>query len=209
MGSGIGRSYTFQYLPPGKYKLSIRAEGHLEFEQEIQLDASRTIRPVLRRGGTLELVATPGAKVIVQTISGKPAPIIVMSLAAGKKTVRGFGPGEYRFIARAKGELIVVRRVTLGPNAPPQTLDLRGGKESELVVTVRDRAGAAVVGARVVIEIAGFAAPPTRTDENGTCTLTRLFAGRIRLTASLGERAAVKEIDVAPGKQLTLDLTLD
>ncbi len=206
--SGVGTNYSFSFLPPGKYRIVIRAEGHLEYEQEFQLDRSRTLRPALQRGGTLELSATPGAKVIVQTISGEPAPIIVMTLAAGKKTVRGFGPGEYRFIARAKGELIVVRLVRLGPNAPPRTLDLRGGKESVLVVTVRDRAGDPVVGAKIGIESGGFAAPPKRTDENGSAALTRLFAGWVRVTASHGERAAVKDIEVTPGKQLTLELTL-
>ena len=149
-----------------------------------------------------------GAKVIVQTLSGKPAPIVTMALADGTKTLRGFGPGKYRFIARAKGELIVIRAVELGPNAPPRDLDLRGGPASELVVTVTDGADP-VVGARVTIEQDGFVSPrPARTDENGKATLTRLFLGPVTVRAKKGDAEGVASVDVKPGARLAAAVTL-
>ena len=198
----------FKTLPAGTYDVTIEAPGHVAYRETITVDKSVTLTPKLLPGGTLRLTASAGAKVIVQTRSGKAAPIVVMELATGKKTVRGFGPGAYRFIARAKGELIVVKEVELGPNAPPQDLDLRGGKASQLTVTVVDAAGDPVVGAKVTMMTMEFAAPPKRTDENGAATLTRLFAGKVRVTVSLGDARASRMLNVVPGRQLTLDVTL-
>jgi len=205
-----GSSASFQGLPGGRYEVRIRAELHLDDTFVVDLDKSRynSIRRTLKRGGTLDLVTNPGAKVIVQTLSGKPAPIIVMELSTGKKSVRGFGPGKYRFIARAKGELIVVRNLELGPNAPPKTLDLRGGKAATLTVKVDDGADP-VVGAVITIESNGFVSPrPARTDENGVATIKRLFDGRITVRVKKGESEISREVDVEPGTGMSLELTV-
>lgn len=208
--SANGSEVSFGGLAAGRYEYVVQAEGHLDRTGAVDLRSDRVLRVELERGGTLRLDATPGAKVIVQTLSGRPAPIVVMVLAKGKKSVHGFGPGEYRFIARAPGELIVVRNVRLGPKAPPLDLDLRGGKESVLTVTVRDRTGDPVVGAKLTLEsAAGFVSPQRwTTDESGKARLDRLFAGSVTLTALKGERRAGKRIDVAPGKELDLELVL-
>ncbi|MHC4960469.1 MAG: carboxypeptidase-like regulatory domain-containing protein, partial [Planctomycetota bacterium] len=186
-----GPNAFFRGLMEGVYEVVAEAELHRPARFDLELDRSRTVKKSLERGGTLHITASPGAKVIVQTLHGKPAPIVTMALANGTKTLRGFGPGKYRFIARAKGELIVLGTVELGPNAPPEKLDLRGGPAAELVVTVNDGADP-VVGARVTIEKDGFVSPrPARTDEKGQAGFDRLFLGTVTVRAKKGEAEGV------------------
>jgi hypothetical protein len=203
-----GPSALFRDLPKGPYEIVAEAELHRPSRFDLELDRSRTVERALERGGTLHISASPGARVIVQTLSGKPAPIVTMALANGTKTLRGFGPGKYRFIARAKDELIVLGTVELGPNAAPSKLDLRGGPAAELVVTVTDGVDP-VVGARVTIEQDGFVSPrPARTDENGKATLKRLFLGAVTVRARKDDTEGVASVEVKPGAQLTAAVTL-
>jgi len=203
---------VFAGLPPGPYRLTVEAEGFLDERTELEIGDADPEPLVLspRRGGSLRLVATPGAAVAVQGVRGKPPPVVALRLAEGTKELRGFGPGLYRFIARAKGELIVVKQVELGPNTPPRELDLRGGEEATLTVTVKDRTGTPLDAAEVtLVSEAGFEwKTGKQTGAGGTLALDRLFQGRMEVHVRRGNRAGQAALDVEPGAAMTLTVVV-
>jgi hypothetical protein len=202
---------AFDDLPPGEYHVTVRAEGCLDSHATVNATEKETRTTVrLVPGGLLRLQATPGAKVVVQTLEGEPAPVAALELEGGSRELRGFGPGRYRFLARAKGELIVAREVEIGPRSPPVAVDLRGGRASRLTVEVRDEAGVPVAGAALTLVAEGGFAWPTgkRTDAAGRAVLERLIAGRVELQAAVGERRGAAVVVVEPGRHLDAKILL-
>jgi hypothetical protein len=202
---------VFEGLAPGAYEVRVHAPGCIELLQVVEVPAGGTrIAAALSRGGTLKLTSSPGASVAIFAVRGKAPPVVALKLAEGTQTLSDFGPGLYRFVARADGELVVVKEVELGPATPPSELDLRGGKESTLVVRVTDPTGASVPGAEVTLATeGGFARKaPGKTDANGQLKVERLFEGRMFVRASLGDRLGESAIDVEPGRDLSLSVTL-
>jgi len=203
----------FESLPAGNYDVIARAEGYLD-EHATVFVAREGEPPHLSltpaRGGTLRFSATKGAKVLVQTLKGKPAPVSLIELGSETEELGGFGPGRYRFIARARGELIVIREIELGPQTPPVSVDLRGGGKSTLVVTVRDAAGDAVPEAGITLVAEGGFSWDTRrrTDADGKVLLKRLFQGRMEVRAKAGEREAAVVVFVEPKMSLTAEVRL-
>jgi hypothetical protein len=202
---------VFEGLAPGSYDVRVRAPGCLEFAQVVDVppEGARIVA-ALARGGTLRLIATPGASVAIFAVRGKAPPVVALKLAEGGQTLSDFGPGLYRFVSRADGELVVVRELELGPTTPPRDLDLRGGKESTLLVDVRDATGAPVVGAEITLATeSGFSRKVGgKTDANGQLRIDRLFDGRIYVRASLGDRVGETALDVQPGSTLSTTLPL-
>ena len=190
--------------------MRIEAEGRLDEQRVVQLDKSAKLSVPTREAGTLSLLATPGARVVIQTVEGEPAPVVVLELRDGIRRLRGFGPGRYRFLSRADGELIALREVACGPQSPPQEVDLRAGKAATLTVTVNDRTGDPVEGAKISITTAsGFELPYAKlTDRNGRARITRLPEGKIEVRASLSERLAGTTVEVLAGAELRATIEL-
>jgi hypothetical protein len=202
---------VFEGLAPGSYGLRVRAPGRVEFAKVVDVPAEGLrIAAALERGGTLRLVSSPGASVAIFAVRGKAPPVIALKLAEGTQTLSDFGPGLYRFVSRAEGELVVVKEVDLDPTTPPKELDLRGGKESTLTVEVRDETGAPLEGAEITLATeSGFSRRVGgKTDANGRLKIDRLFEGRMYIRASLGDRLGESLLDVAPGRDLGASLTL-
>jgi hypothetical protein len=202
---------VFEGLAPGSYDIRVRAPGCLEFAQVVDVQAAGTkIVAALSRGGTLKLVSSPGASVAIFAVRGKAPPVVALKLAEGTQTLSDFGPGLYRFVSRAEGELVVVKEIELGPTTPPKELDLRGGKESTLVVEVRDQTGAPVPGAEITLSTeSGFSRKVgAKTDANGQLKIDRLFEGRMYVRASLDDRLGESALDTTPGSALSVSVTL-
>jgi len=202
---------VFEGLMPGDYDLTVMADGHLDDSRVVVVAGVDVEVPVtLKRGGSVQLVASPGAAVAIQAVRGKPPPVVALKLAAGARELRGFGPGRYRFISRAPGELIVVKEVELGPGTPPVRLDLRGGKESTLTVSVFDLADEPMEGAEIMLVAAGGFGHNTRrkTGADGRVVLRRLFGGQIHVVAQRGNRAGRAAVDVTPGGELSVTITI-
>ncbi|NJN14511.1 MAG: carboxypeptidase regulatory-like domain-containing protein [Planctomycetes bacterium] len=188
-------------------------EGFLEARAlaEVRGEAGSTVvRVKVERGGSVHLVASKGASVAVQTVRGRPAALAALELSGGESDLADLGPGLYRFISRAPGELIVVREIELGPTTLPQTLDLRGGKEATLEILVADRAGAPIEGAEITLVTAGGFPWNTRkrTDAQGALRLTRLIEGAIEVRAQRGDAIAAGRVEVVGGGTLHLRLEL-
>jgi hypothetical protein len=202
---------VFEGLAPGSYVVRVVAPGCLEFSQVVGVPAGGAkLAVVLARGGTLTLVASPGASVAIFAVRGKAPPVVALKLAEGTQTLSDFGPGLYRFVSRAEGEMVVVKEIELGPTTPPKDLDLRGGKESTLVVAVRDATGAPVPGAEITLATeSGFSRKVGgKTDANGQLKIDRLFDGRNYIRASLGDRLGEASLDVEPGAALSATVTM-
>jgi hypothetical protein len=135
--------------------------------------------------------------------------VVALKLAEGAQTLSDFGPGLYRFVSRAEGELVVVREVELGPTTPPRELDLRGGKEATLAVEVCDPTGAPLEGAEITLATeGGFSRKAGRTDPKGRLGIDRLFEGRMYVRAALGDRLGEAAVDVEPGASLSAVVTV-
>ena len=157
----------------------------------------------LPRAGTIHLKATPGARVVIQTVSGEPAPVVTMRLEEGRREIAGFGPGRYRFLSRAKGEAIVVKEIDVGDRDAPRVLDLTGGAASTLKVRVVDADDNPVRGVAIKLVTEGGFPFPTgqRTDANGEVVLKRLILGRIRVVATKDGIHGEGLLDIEPGKE--------
>jgi len=206
-------SCIFEGLPPGTYDVEVTADGFLDAAAVVEVPEGGDPEPVriaLRRGGSVRLAGAPGVAVIVQSIQGRPPPVDVLKLGEGAQELRDFGPGTYRFISRAPGELIVVKEVELGPNTPPVELDLHGGKESTLLVRVKDPAGTPMDGAEIQLETEGGYVWPTHhsTDAEGRATVDRLIGGRVFVRATRGNRVGQAAVDVTPGAALEVDIVI-
>jgi hypothetical protein len=202
---------VFEGLAPGAYDLRVRAPGCLEFDRVVDVPAAGAKIPVaLARGGTLKLVASPGASVAIFAIRGKAPPVVALRLAEGTQTLSDFGPGLYRFLSRAPGELVLVREIELGPTTPPKELDLRGGKESTLLVEVKDATGAPVEGAEITLATeSGFSRRVGgKTDAKGQLKIDRLFDGHMHVRAALDNRVGESALDVTPGEALSVSVTI-
>jgi hypothetical protein len=202
---------AFEGLAAGSYDVRVTAPGCLAFTQVVEVPSAGTkLVAALSRGGTLKLGSSPGASVAIFAVRGKAPPVVALKLAEGTQTLSDFGPGLYRFVSRAEGELVVVKEIDLGPTTPPKELDLRGGKESTLVVEVRDPTGAPVPGVEITLATeSGFSRKVgAKTDANGQLKIDRLFEGRMYVRAALGERLGVSALDVRPGSELSLSVTL-
>ncbi len=207
-----GPTVVFTTLPAGTYDVTASAEGYLESKQAVVVkdgDVPTELRVKPARGGTLHLVASPGATVIVQRLSGRTPPLRSLKLRDGTQELHGFGPGKYRFLARAPGELIVVRAVEVGPQTPPTSVDLKGGRESTLTVTVQNAVGDPVPDATLrIVGPTNFKMPAGLTGDTGRKTLTRLIRGRVEVFAKAGNREGAEVIEIAPGKALTLTIVV-
>jgi len=202
---------VFEGLLAGDYDLTVTADGHLEDARVVVVAGVDVEVPVtLARGGSVRLAASAGAAVAIQAVRGKAPPLVALRLADGVRELRGFGPGRYRFISRAPGELIVVKEAELGPSTPPVRLDLRGGKESTLTVRVLNLADEAIEGAEILLVTEGAFAHNTRrkTDAAGQVVLTRLIGGRLHVLAQRGNRAGRAALDVTPGAELAVTVVL-
>ncbi|MCK6459916.1 MAG: carboxypeptidase-like regulatory domain-containing protein, partial [Planctomycetes bacterium] len=202
---------VFEGLAPGPYDLRVRAPGCLDLAKVVDVPAGGArIAVALERGGSLRLVSSPGASVAIFAIRGRAPSVVALKLAEGTQTLSDLGPGLYRFVSRADGELVVVKEVELGPTTPPRDLDLRGGRESTLVVEVTDAAGAPVEGAEITLATeGGFSRKaPGKTDAAGRLLIDRLFEGRMHVRAALGERLGESAIDTTPGTELSVSVTL-
>ncbi|MHC4971465.1 MAG: carboxypeptidase regulatory-like domain-containing protein [Planctomycetota bacterium] len=212
--SGVTRlpgRVNFEGLMPGDYDLTVNADSHLEDTRVVVVAGKDIEVPVtLARGGSVELAAAPGAAVAIQAVRGKAPPVVALKLADGKRELRGFGPGRYRFISRAPGELIVVKEVDLGPSTPPVRLDLRGGKESTLTVTVLDVADAPMEDAEITLATAdGFAHNTRRkTGADGRVVLTRLLGGPLHVVAQRGNRVGRAPVEITPGAELSVTVVV-
>jgi hypothetical protein len=201
----------FEGLMPGDYDLTVTAEGHLDDNRVVVVAGEDVEVPVkLARGGSVHLTAAPGAAVAIQAVKGKAPPLVALKLADGTRELHGFGPGRYRFISRAPGELIVVKEVDLGPRTPPVRLDLRGGKESTLTVTVVNAAEEPMEGAEITLATEGGFAHNTRrrTGADGRVVVTRLLGGRLHVVAQRGNRAGRAAVDITPGAALSVTITI-
>ncbi|MHC4930647.1 MAG: carboxypeptidase regulatory-like domain-containing protein [Planctomycetota bacterium] len=206
----LGR--RFEHLPDGMYDILVQVEGFLPARGEIRASGGLHFTILdLKRSGSLRISASPGAKVIVQTLSGRPSPVAVLELAEGHSRLRGVGPGRYRFISRGPGELIVVREIEMLADSPPQEVNLHGGKAATLKLTVRDAAGDPVQGAEIALVTKGgfeWRVPGRKTDADGTLTLRRIFGGYLELRAREGGREGAAGIRVEPGKTLNATVTI-
>ncbi len=199
-----GPGARFEEIPAGDYDLLVEAEGFLPARAlaEVRGDGAETkVTMAPERGGTVRLVASPGAAVAVETVRGRPSGLAALELATGEKEIADLGPGLYRFISRAKGELIVVREIELGPSTLPQALDLRGGKEAALDLTVVDAEGTPVEGAEITLATAGGFVWNThkRTDAKGALRLTRLIQGAVEIRAQKEDRLGAGAVTIDPG----------
>ncbi len=202
---------VFDGLAPGSYDVRVVAPGCLEFSQVVELGAGGArVIAALSRGGALRLVTSRGASVAIFAVRGKAPPVVALKLAEGTQTLSDFGPGLYRFVSRAEGELVVVKEIELGPTTPPKDLDLRGGKESTLVVEVRDPTGAPVPGAEITLATEGGFSRKVggKTDATGQLKIDRLFEGRMYVRASLGDIFGESALDVSPGSALSVSVAL-
>ena len=97
------------------------------------------------------------------------------------------------------------------PLAAQDNSDANTPADSQLAGTVRTPDGTAVPGSTLrVIQTSTGKAWITWTDENGKFEFPALPEGHFRVEISqLGFAPATKEIDLASGKQATLDLKLD
>jgi hypothetical protein len=209
--SDIPGRVVFAGLMPGDHDLTVTAEGHLEDTRVVVVAGVDVEVPVtLARGGSVRLEASPGAAVAIQAVRGKAPPAVALKLADGTRELRGFGPGRYRFLSRAPGELIVVKEADLGPSTPPIRLDLHGGKESTLLVRVLNLAEEPMEGAEIMLVTEGGFAHNTRrkTDAEGRVVLTRLIGGRLHVLAQRGNRAGRAALDVTPGAELAVTVVL-
>ena len=203
---------SFDGLPPGTYDLLVRADGFLDATQvvEVPADADPSVRVVLGRGGSVRLVASAGAAVAVQALEGRAPPVVALKLGEGTRELRDFGPGTYRFISRAPGELIVVKEIALGPNTPPAEIDLRGGAESTLAVEVRDAAGTPMDDAEIFLETeSGFSwNTHARTDARGKAVLDRLIRGKVLVRVERGNRIGSAGVEITPGAELEVSVVI-
>jgi len=207
-----GAVAEFVTLPAGAYELTVRAEGHLEHHRIVEVedgDAFTKVRVEPERGGTLRLVATPGATVVVQRLRGRVPPLRSLRLPKGEQELSGFGPGRYRFLARAPGELLAVKAVDVGPRTPPTTVELKGGKEASLAVNVENAVGEPVSDAALrLVGPTGFRMPGGMTDTDGEARVTRLMRGRVEVFAEIGNRTGAAVVEVRPGAQLELTIVV-
>ncbi len=202
---------VFEGLAPGSYDLRVRAPGCLEFARVIEVPAEGLrVGAALARGGTLRLVSSPGASVAIFSVRGKAPPVVALKLADGEQTLSDFGPGLYRFVSRADGELVVVKEIELDPTTPPRELDLRGGKESTLVVEVKDAMGTPVEGAEITLATEGGFSRKVggKTDAAGRLRVERLFEGRMHVRAALGDALGEAAMDTTPGTESSLAITM-
>ncbi|MEM8885359.1 MAG: carboxypeptidase regulatory-like domain-containing protein [Planctomycetota bacterium] len=203
----------FPRVGAGTYRVGIATAGYLDASQEVVVTADQPIatrRIELARAGTLTLQATPGASIIVQTLAGEPAPRLSLKLPEGAAELNGFGPGRYRFFARARGELIVVREVEVGPKDPPRALDLRGGAAAKLSILVTDEARNPVEGAQVeLVTPDGFSyAIKVSSDAQGRIEVRRLIRGPLTLVVKRGERRREQAVDIQPGTEQSVSVIL-
>ncbi len=208
-----GPGAQFEDLPAGDYDLLVEAEGFLPARAlaEVRGDGAETkVTLAPERGGTVRLVASPGAAVAVETVRGRPSGLAALELAAGEKEIADLGPGLYRFISRAKGELIVVREIELGPSTLPQALDLRGGKEALLDLLVVDAEGNPVEGAEITLATEGGFVWNThkRTDGKGALRLTRLIQGAVEIRAQKEDRLGAGAVTIDAGGAHRLRVTM-
>jgi len=209
----VGSSGVFHRLATGRYELIVTAEGFLPETRTLEIerpDQELAVSIALRRAGEVTLTASPGARVLVQTVSGEPAPLARLELPEGSQVVQGFGPGTYRFVSRADGELIAVRETAIAPDSEPFGVDLRAGAASTLAVTVRDRSGTPVEGAALTLRAPGGFELRTgrKTDAEGRATLDALIEGEVDVYAALGDRLGAARITVTPGADLRVVVTL-
>jgi protocatechuate 3,4-dioxygenase beta subunit len=198
---------VFEGLAPGSYDLRVRAPGCLEFAKVVEVPAEGLrVGAALVRGGTLRLVSSPGASVAIFAVRGRAPPVVALKLADGAQELFDFGPGLYRFVSRAEGELVVVKEIELDPTTPPKELDLRGGKESTLQVEVVDATGAPVLGAEITLVTEGGFARKVggKTDAAGRLKVERLFEGRMHVRAALGGALGEAALDTTPGTDLSV-----
>jgi Carboxypeptidase regulatory-like domain len=202
---------VFEGLAPGSYDLRVRAPGCLELARVVEVPAGGLrIDAALVRGGTLRLVSSRGASVAIFAVRGKAPPVVALKLADGSQTLSDLGPGLYRFVSRADGELVVVKEIELDPTTPPKELDLRGGKDSTLTVEVKDATGAPVAGAEITLATEGGFSRKVggKTDASGRLKVERLFEGRMHVRAALGDRLGESALDTTPGTALNVTVTL-
>jgi protocatechuate 3,4-dioxygenase beta subunit len=202
---------NFEGLMPGDYDLTVTADSHLEDTRVVVVaDEDIEVPVTLARGGSVQLAASPGAAVAIQAVRGKAPPVVALKLADGKRELRGFGPGRYRFISRAPGELIVVTEVDLGPSTPPVELNLRGGKESTLTVSVVGVADEPMEGAEIMLVApSGFGHNTRRkTGADGRVVLRRLFGGPLHVVAQRGNRAGRAAVNITPGAELAVTVVV-
>ena len=203
---------VFEGLATGIYAVVVDTPGYLPTNTEITLaeEPRTTANIALIRAGTLIIRATPGARLLVQTLEGEPGPIVSTKIETGEMEIAGFGPGRYRLFARAKGELIAISEVSVRAKDAPRVLNMYGGAQSKLTVTVTDFDGNPVQGAALDIYSSGGYRMRTgkRTDAKGQVTLPRLILGHVRVVATLGDASADKGIRVEPGQQLSMALEL-
>ncbi|MHC4952564.1 MAG: carboxypeptidase regulatory-like domain-containing protein [Planctomycetota bacterium] len=202
----------FEHLDSEPCTIEVDATGYLKTTQTVGrlVAAMETVAVNLQRAGTLTLKATPGARVVVQTLSGEPSPVVSQRLVKGAATFGGFGPGRYRFIARAPQEIIVIREVEVGPRDAPRELDLTGGAAASLVVTVTDADGKPIQGAAIDLHTEGGFVFRTgkRTDEQGKARVDRLILGPLTVVARFGDSRADKGIRIRAGAEQAISLEI-
>ncbi|MHC4410806.1 MAG: carboxypeptidase regulatory-like domain-containing protein, partial [Planctomycetota bacterium] len=204
----------FRNLAPGEYRVRVESPGFQDVSAvaEVYGDHRASIARIrLARAGTLRLKATPGAAVVVQTLEGEPAPSVTLKLEDGSLELAGFGPGRYRFLSRAPGEIIVVEEIEVGEKDPPRDLDLSGGPASTLKITVTDSARNPVRGVSIDLLTEGGLRFPTRvmTDANGVAALARLIRGRLVIVAQKGDLRVEKAIAIGSGAAHEAALVLE
>ena len=206
----VSDKVAFGNLGAGTYVVEIDAFGYIPFRAEIDVaqDGAVEFTANLERAGTLILAATPGARLVVQTLEGRPSPVISRRLKNARVVIRGFGPGRYRLIARGKGENIVIREVAVGAQDAPRELDLVGGPASTLEVTVKNADGSPLKGASIELVTAGGFTFRTseRTDAEGKVTISRLIGGPLRIVARSGEDRVDKGIQIEPDSEHVITL---
>ncbi|MHC4409409.1 MAG: carboxypeptidase regulatory-like domain-containing protein [Planctomycetota bacterium] len=209
-----GRLAVFEGLPAGTFQVVAAAPGFQDTTAEVVVAADKqsiTQSVVLSRAGTIRLKATAGATVVIQTLQGEPAPAVSLALAGGSGELAGFGPGRYRFLSRAPGEIIVVEEIDVGEKDPPRDLDLSGGPASTLKITVTDSARNPVRGVSIDLLTEGGLRFPTgvMTDDKGVATLARLIRGRLVIVAQKGDLRSEKAIAIGSGAAYEAALVLE
>ncbi|MHC4940191.1 MAG: carboxypeptidase regulatory-like domain-containing protein [Planctomycetota bacterium] len=198
------RRAVFTGLATGTYQVAVDTPGYEDEVRDVAVaedEEESSYALDLARSGTLRLKGTAGATVYIQTLGGEPAPVVSTRLEEGGGELAGFGPGRYRIIARAKGELIVIREIEVGEKDPPRELDLTGGKAATLRVRVTDGDRTPVRGVSITVSTpSGFELPiGEMTDEQGVATLSRLVGGSLTLVAVKQDRRATKVLEIKPG----------
>jgi len=204
------KAVEFEHLAEGKYVVELSAPGYIASRTEVELTKSQKLDIQLERAGTLILTAKKGARIVVQTLDGEPSPFVSRRVTEAKSIVPGFGPGLYRFIARAEGEIIVIREVAVGATDAPRAVDLTGGAAASLTVTVTDADGKPLEGASIdLVTPGGFVYRTSqRTDAAGSVTLGRLILGPLRVVARFGDQRADKGIRIDAGSEQSIAIEL-